>query len=237
MASRFTILVVAAAIMSASTAAFAQDGPIFQRQGGGQTLEIAPHMSSQQQGSMRPSNSTREIPVIPPSQQVLTLPQASRDFLGKWGGHLERTHKYGQGNFPDALPTSMTFGERDGTVVLATGILGSRDSNILQTSAVSDGPRSVTLTVEGLDISTQPPLRQVSKLSLRLTADNELEGRQQDDVYISGMSEPLAEVEFEGKLTPLTRAQDEALSAEVRNSGKELIGKIREGNPPPEDPY
>ena len=183
------------------------------------------------------SNSTREIPVIPPSQQVLTLPQASRDFLGKWGGHLERTYKYGRANFPDEMVASLTFGDRDGNVVVATGILGSRDANILQTSANSDGPRSVTLTVQSVDISTQPPLRQVNKLSVRLTDDNQLQSTQRVDFYITGISEPLAEVEFEGKLKPLTRAEDEVLQDEVRSSGKELIGKIREGNPPPEDPY
>jgi hypothetical protein len=239
MATRTQILLTAVAIvLSSSALSFAQDGPNIQSQGG-QTLEIAPHVASQQQPPPMPqsSDNTRVIPVIPPSQQVLTLPQASRDFLGKWGGHLERTRKYGKADFPDEMVTSLTFGERDGNVVLATGILGDRDSNVLQTSADSDGPRSVTLTVQSVDISTEPPLRQVNKLSVHLTDDNQLEGTQTVDFYITGISEPLAEVEFEGKLKPLTRAEDEELADEVRRTGKVLVGKIREGNPPPDDQY
>jgi len=226
------------AVVFSSASARAQNGPDIRSQGG-QTLEIAPNIASQnqQQAMPRPEDNTRVIPVIPPSQRVLTLPQASRDFLGRWGGHLQRTHKYGRADFPDDMVASLTFGDRDGSVVLATDVIGNRDSNVLQTSADSDGPRAVTLTVQSLDISTRPALRQVNKLSIRLTSNNELEGVQRVDFYITGISEPLAEVEYEGTLTPLTPEADRQLQAEVESTGKVPIGKIRQGNPPPQDQY
>jgi hypothetical protein len=238
MASRALIVAVVVAAFSCSSAlAWAQGEPDIRSQGG-QTLEIAPNVASQnQQPPPQSNNNTRVIPVIPPSQQVLTLPQASRDFLGKWGGHLHRTFKFGRAEFPDEMVASLTFGDRDGSVVLATDVIGSRDANVLQTSADSDGPRAVTLTVQSVDISTQPALRQVNKLSVRLTSNNELEGVQRVDFYVTGFSQPLAEVEFEGKLKPLTQEEDYRLSEEVARSGKVLVGKIREGNPPPEDQY
>jgi len=235
---RLIVGALGAALVFSSATAHAQSGPDIRSQSG-QTLELAPNIASQnpQQGMPRPEDNSRVIPVIPPSQRVLTLPQASRDFLGRWGGHLQRTHKYGRADFPDDMVASLTFGDRGGSVVLATDVIGDRDSNVLQASADTDGPRAVTMTVQSLDISSRPALRQVNKLSVRLNSNNELEGVQRVDFYVTGISEPLAEVEYEGKLKPLTPEAERELQAEVERTGKVPVGKIREGNPPPQDQF
>jgi hypothetical protein len=237
MLSRISIVAAFAAVSIAASAAYGQNGPNFQNQGGGQTLELAPHLAPQQQSQPPPQSddNTRVIPVIPPSQHVLILPQASRDFIGKWGGHLQRTHKFGQADFPNDTLASLVFGEQDGRVVVATDVLGNRDTNVLQSTAQSEGPRAVTLTVQSVNIDTQPPLRQINKLSVRLTADNQLEGTQLIDFYVTGISEPIAEVEFEGNLKPLTRRDDAAMQEEILRSGRVPLWHVEQGNPPPEN--
>src|SRR5262249_52297217 len=81
-----------------------------------------PSLGNQQASVPQPpkSDSTKVIPVIPPNQEVLVLPQASRDFLGFWGGQLTLLNKYGDTDPPEHQMVSFTFGERQGQVVLAT---------------------------------------------------------------------------------------------------------------------
>ena len=227
------------ALVFSSAWARAQSGPEIRSQGGGQTLEIAPNIASQnpQQSMPRPEDNTRVIPVIPPSQRVLTLPQASRDFLGKWGGHLHLARKYGDAQPPEKMVEGMLFGERNGQVVLATYIYGGRDMNVLQAHAESDGPRTVTLTEQSVDISSRPPIRQVSKLTMELTAGDRLKCTNLVDFYVTGISEPLAEAEFEGELKIMTPEEEQMLADEVQRSGKVPVAKIEQGNPPPQDQY
>lgn len=210
--------------------------PNIRSQGGGQTLELQPTMPSpqtsmpQQQGE---DDNTRVIPVIPPNAQVLTLPEASPDFIGNWGGHLRLKRHYGRGHPPDLMGTSMIFGEQNGGVVLATTVIGSPDMQVLETKAETDGPRAVSLKVEGVDIGSQPPLRNIGKVYLELISKNEVKCTQTEDIYVSGFPDPIMETEFTGTLHPLTRREERLLGEEAAQSGVPRA-QIREGNPPPQ---
>jgi len=206
------------------------------RSQGGQTLELKPSMPSSQnpmpqQGGT--DDNTRVIPVIPPNAQVLTLPQASTDFIGKWGGHLDLTRKYGRGNPPARTGVSLVFGEQDGGVVLATTVFGSASAQILETKASTDGPRTVKLLVKGLELGDDPPLRHVEKITLEMINKDQVQCHKSVDLYVSGFTDPLMEAEYEGTLRPLTRREDRMLTEEAIRSGQVPRAEINQGNPPP----
>ncbi len=235
-ANRIAVLISALALTFAAAARAQSEVPSFQHQGGANELEIQPRLGSQPPPAMPPQDdNTRIIPVIPHDQQVLVLPQASRDFIGKWGGHLTLDHHSDNVQPPESTVVSVLFGERDGGVVLATDVLGSRNTNVLQSTAESDGPRAVTVTVQAVDFNPRPPLRQVNKLTLRLVSHDEVECDQLADFYITGISSPIAEVEYTGTLRALTRREDRMLAEEAAESGKEPIWHIEQGNPPPDE--
>jgi len=205
------------------------------RSQGGQTLEVAPTAPAPQNpGPGASDDNTRVIPAIPPTDQVLVLPQASTDFLGKWGGHLALTNHYGNVEPPADAIVSLMFGQREGRVVLATTVLGSSDTQILDYHADTDGPRAVKLELTGVDINTRPPLRHVEKLSLALASDNQIRCHKLVDIYVAGIRDPLLEAEYEGTLHTLTRREDRMLGEEVLRRGGVPRLRIEEGNPPPE---
>jgi hypothetical protein len=224
-------------IAAGACPAYAQSSsvPNIRSQGGGQTLELQPSQPSPQTSTPQQENddNTRVIPVIPPNAQVLTLPEASLDFIGNWGGHLRLTRHYGRGHPPELMGTSMIFGEQNGGVVLATTVIGSPDMQVLETKAKTDGPRAVSLRVEGLDVGSQPPLRNIGKVYLELISKNEVKCTQTEDIYVSGFPDPIMETEFSGTLHPLTRREERLLGEEAAQSGVPRA-QIREGNPPPQ---
>jgi hypothetical protein len=232
---KIAVLVSALALAFAAGARAQSDAPSFQHQGGGNELEIQPRLNSQQPATPPQDDNTRVIPVIPRDQQVLILPQASRDFIGKWGGHLTLDHHSDNVEPPETTVVSVLFGERDGGVVLATDVLANRNINVLRATADSDGPRAVTVTVQAVDFTPRPPLRQVNKLTLRLVSPDQVECDQLADFYITGISHPIAEVEYTGTLKALTRREDRILGEEAAASGKEPVWHIQQGNPPPEE--
>ncbi len=192
-----------------------------------------------QQASLPPppqSDDTKIIPVIPPNQEVLVLPQASRDFLGKWGGKLALMNKYGEADVPEHADVSFTFGERSGQVVLATTVFGSPDTQILKTSAEAESPTEVKLDISGLDLSQQPPVRHVEKLTMTLVGNNQVRCTKRVDLYVSGYPHPALEAEYEGMLGPLTRREERRIDEEVLRSGAVPRARIDEGNPPPMQP-
>lgn|GEM_PF-3354929 len=195
-----------------------------------------PSMTNQQ-ASMPPpaqSDNTKIIPVIPPQQDVLVLPQASRDFLGHWGGQLTLVNKFGAVDVPETALMSFTFGERNGQVVLATTVFGSPDSQVLKTSAEAEGPSEVKLEVKGLDLSQQPPIRHVEKVTIALAGSNQVRCTKQVDLYVPGVSGPAAEAVYEGTLTPMTRQERRMISEELMRSGDVPRATINEGNLPPQ---
>jgi len=190
-----------------------------------------------QQASLPPkSDSTKVIPVIPPNQDVLVLPQASRDFLGFWGGQLTLLNKYGDSDPPEHQMVSFTFGEREGQVVLATTVYGNANAQVLKTTAEAEGPSKVVLTLAGLDLSTQPPLRHIEKLTISLVGNNQVKCKKQMDLYVPGVSGPAAEALYEGILGPMTRREGRMISEEIIRNGEVPRATINEGNAPPLPP-
>ena len=193
-----------------------------------------PSLGNQQASVPQPpkSSSTKVIPVIPPNQEVLVLPQASRDFLGFWGGQLTLLNKYGATDPPEHQMVSFTFGEREGQVVLATTVYGNANAQVLQTSAEAEGPSKVVLTLAGLDLSTQPPLRHIEKLTISLVGTSQVKCKKQMDLYVPGVSGPAAEALYEGILGPMTRHEDRLISEEIIRNGEVPRATINEGNAP-----
>ncbi len=207
------------------------------RSQGGQTLELQPSMPSPQSSMPQQGggdDNTRVIPVIPPNAQVLTLPQASTDFIGKWGGHLDLTRHYGHGTPPEQTGVSLVFGEQDGGVVLATTVFGNADAQILSTKATSDGPRTVKLEVQGLELGDDPPLRHIDKITLEMIDKDQVKCPKLVDLYVSGFHDPAMEAEYTGTLHPLTRREDRMLTEEAIRSGQVPRARINQGNPPPQ---
>ena len=194
-----------------------------------------PSLGNQQASVPRPpkSDSTKVIPVIPPNQEVLVLPQASRDFLGFWGGQLTLLNRYGDTDPPEHQMVSFTFGEREGQVVLATTVYGNANAQVLKTSAEAEGPTKVVLTLEGLDLSTQPPLRHIEKLTISLVGTDQVKCKKQMDLYMPGVSGPAAEALYEGMLGPMTRREGRMICEEIIRNGEVPRATINEGNPPP----
>jgi hypothetical protein len=193
-----------------------------------------PSLGNQQASVPQPpkSSSTKVIPVIPPNQEVLVLPQASRDFLGFWGGQLTLLNKYGATDPPEHQMVSFTFGEREGQVVLATTVYGNANAQVLQTTAEAEGPSKVVLTLAGLDLSTQPPLRHIEKLTISLVGTDQVKCKKQMDLYVPGVSGPAAEALYEGILGPMTRHEDRLISEEIIRNGEVPRATINEGNAP-----
>jgi hypothetical protein len=237
--ARYTCAAIAAALVIAAGASIAQAQsnsiPSIRSQGGGQTLELQPSMPSPQSSMPQQGgdDNTRVIPVIPPNAQVLTLPQASTDFIGKWGGHLELTRHYGHGSPPPQTGVSLVFGEQEGGVVLATTVFGNADAQIISTKAVTDGPRTVKLEVKGLELGDDPPLRHIEKITLEMIDKDQVKCHKLVDLYVSGFPDPAMEAEYTGTLHPLTRREDRMLTEEAIRSGQVPRARINEGNPPP----
>lgn len=204
---------------------------------GAKMSQVLPGVNGQQiERQSTSGDNTRVIPVIPPQQDVLVIPEASPDFIGKWGGHLELARKFGTVDVsppPDTI-VSLLFGQRQGQIVMATTIYGTAQSQVLETKAASDGPRAVTITLKGLDLSHDPAVRHIEKLSLKLDRNDEMKCSKLVDLYLSGYEGPIMEAEYEGTLRPLTAREDRLLSEEVLRSGEIPRGQIQEGNPPPQ---
>jgi hypothetical protein len=240
MHSRTARLIAVAAALTMSIAlgavAAAQQAPPTLRGQQGGTLEIPPTIASQGQQGVPQSGggNVREIPVIPPNQQVLTLPQASTDFLGRWGGAITLASSSGGASPPAEALVSFLFGKRGGEVVLATTVFGNVESQVLNTRAVSDGPRAVTIKIAGLDYSHQPPLRHIEKVRLELVGGNRIKCTKTVDLYLSGSADPAAEARYEGLLHPLSAAENRYLAEQILRKGVVPRARIEQGNPPPQ---
>ncbi|HUY28378.1 MAG TPA: hypothetical protein VMV27_13245 [Candidatus Binataceae bacterium] len=233
-ARRAAVAAFAVAIAAPCASAQSNAMPQLQHQGGDQTLELQPAMPSPQNSIPPRSNddNTRVIPVIPPNSQVLTLPQASTDFIGKWGGHLELTRNYGRGHPPAQTGVSLVFGERDGGVVMATTVFGSATSQVISTQASTDGPRTVKLVVKGLELGGTTPVRHIEKVTLEMVNRDLVKCRKSVDLYVSGFTDPIMEAHYEGTLHPMTRREDRMLTEEAIRSGEVPRARIDQGNPP-----
>jgi hypothetical protein len=196
-----------------------------------------PSVTSQQASIPAPpkSDNTKVIPVIPQDQEVLVLPQASRDFLGQWGGKLTLVNRVGEDfNPPEHNIVDLVFGERNGQVVMGATIFGNPNSQVLQTKAEAEGPTEVTLEVSGMELGADPPLRHVEKMKMELAADNLVRCTKRVDFYVPGFSRPVNEAVYEGTLRPLTVGERRRLTRDLESKDLVPRARIDQGNPPPD---
>src|SRR5712692_4726038 len=73
-----------------------------------------------QQHSQAPPPGALPPVTLQPGQTTLTIPQASHDFIGEWGGYLQLDNVLGDINAPDEAIVGLAFGEENGTVFMRT---------------------------------------------------------------------------------------------------------------------
>src|SRR6266446_4317718 len=128
---RFSLL-LSISILSSARAVLAQ--PMVGRQQSN-TMEIAPQKSQQSQRNIEPKITSQ------PSQRILVIPKASRDFVGEWGGHLQVDNVIGRISPPEESVVSLAFGQNNGDVFMRTTAFGNPLSHIVDTKAKVQNPR------------------------------------------------------------------------------------------------
>ncbi len=196
-------------------------------------LTSAAAAGAQQIGRQRSGSSTLEIPqrsrALPqkgpdmtkqPKGNVLVIPQASRDFVGEWGGHLSLIRSAGMVPASRDSIVSLAFGETSGTVFMQTTAFASRSSQIVKTSADVVNPRTIKLKLRGLEMAFRPPIIHKEELHLALSAKNTIHCLKYVDFYEPGREPPIASMAYEGKLHLLTPEERRALTRQVLEKGQ-----------------
>jgi len=183
-----------------------------------------------------PTHDTGTLPPITlgPGQSTLTIPQASRDFIGEWGGYLRLDNVVGDIDAPEEAIVSLTFGEENGTVFMHTTAFARRNSIITKTTAQLLNPRRLKLTLEGYELKANPPLKHVESLSIALVGKNQMDCLKYVDLYLPGGGNPVASIDYHGNLRQLSAAERQELQEEVMQSGsipqKQIEGSRNFGN-------
>ncbi len=185
---------------------------LIQRQQGSNSLEIAPPVHRRQP--------TAPPIVSAPSQHVLVIPSASHDFLGEWGGHLRLENVVGEIDPPDSSIVSLAFGDQGGDVFMRTTAFANPTAQIVDTTAKVVTPRKVTLKLEGMEFSNDPPLRHVERLSLALVNKDTMDCLKYVDFYRPGDSEPIASADYHGTLRLIGDVERHQLEREVEEHGE-----------------
>lgn len=209
------VAIIALVLLVLAGAGLAQM-PTLPRQGGRGTLEIAP----QPQPNL-PQNPPQAQPTarFEPPQSMLIIPQASRDFIGEWGGKLQVQSVVGHVHPPPTTIVSLLFGETNGAVFIRTTAFADPNSNILDTSAEVIDPRRVKLKLKGLEIQYRPPVRHFETLSLALVGHDRMDCSKNVDLYVAGNPNPVASVDYHGTLRLLSAEERRELEREVIESG------------------
>jgi len=207
---RFSLLLSISILFSAQ-AVLAQ--PMVGRQQSN-TMEIAPQKSQQSQRNIEPRITSQ------PSQRILVIPKASRDFVGEWGGHLQVDNVIGRISPPEESVVSLAFGQNNGDVFMRTTAFGNPLSHIVDTKAKVQNPRKVVLELEGIEMGNNPPLRHVEHMSLALISKDEMDCLKYVDFYLPGNSTPIASVDYHGRLKIIGDQERRALETEVLEQGE-----------------
>jgi len=225
-ARSITIAVGLLAIVASQAWAQAS-GPVIHQQRS-DTLEIAPQLNPQQTSRL-PVPRSRPTPAAP--ERILIVPQASRDFVGHWGGHLRLAKVTGKINPPPDTVVSLTFGEKRGEVFMRTMVYATAGANVLKTDAEVLNPRELQIRLDGFEIFHEPPIRHVEKLKLALTDRGTIKVAKRVRLYVRGFSTPMAEANYEGTLHPISTAEELELQREVMQRGAMPQATIRARGP------
>jgi hypothetical protein len=171
------------------------------------------------QRSQTPDTGTLPPVTLQPGQSTLTIPQASRDFIGEWGGYLRLDNVLGDIDAPEEAIVGLAFGEESGTVFMRTTAFARRSSIITKTTAQLLNPRRLKLTIEGYELKANPPLKHVESLSIALVGKNKMDCLKYVDFYLPGGGNPVASIDYHGSLRQLTEAERQELQQEVMQSG------------------
>ncbi len=168
-----------------------------------------------------------------PADQVLIIPQASRDFVGRWGGRLKLQDVVGRDvRAPGHSIVTLAFGESDGTVFVRTTVFAPPGSNVLKTDAAALTPRQIQLNIDGFDIDETPPVRHVERLNLVLDAgSNVMKCSKQVELYLRGSPTPFSQIIYEGELGQLSERDEADLAREVFETGNVPQATIDERRP------
>ncbi len=218
-----TVALLVACLMLASAAGAGQPDVTLQPGQGSGTLEIPPLGNFGQGRRAAP-------PPIPsePSQSVLTIPQASRDFVGEWGGRLYVEAVTGDVHPPRHSIMSLVFGERAGTVFMHTTAFAGPNARIVRTAASVVDPRRVKIDLIGFELNYRPPLRHVERIRLELVGRNRLNCSKTVDFYQSGRQQPIASVDYRGTLRIMDDELRRELEREVIEHGGVPQGEIED---------
>lgn len=209
---RSVALLAALALLGASRGAQAQQ---ISHQGGSSTLEIPATGGQTKVVPSRPSTTPMQ-----PGNNVLVIPQASRDFVGEWGGHLRLMRVLGLAPASHDSIVSLAFGESNGTVFMQTTAFAGRSSQILDTSAEVVNPRLIKVKLRGLETAFHPPIVHKEELHLALTRSNTLKCLKYVDFYEPGNDVAVASMAYEGELHLLSPEERRALTDQVLKKGQ-----------------
>ncbi|MGH7947642.1 MAG: hypothetical protein ACREQF_00235 [Candidatus Binataceae bacterium] len=194
--------------------------PASQSQGGSQQELVIPPVAQPQRAAT-------------PPDQVLIIPQASHDFVGRWGGRLRLQGVRGRAvNAPPDSIVSLKFGDSNGSVFMRTTVFAPPGSNVLKTDAEALTPHEISLRIDGYDVDTIPPVRHVEKLKLSLdVGSNVLKCTKRVELYVRGAPTPFAKIDYEGDLAQLSDSSHDDLAREVLDSGGVPQATIDESRP------
>jgi hypothetical protein len=196
---------------------------------GAQSIPLA-----RRQDSPVPSMVERPKDNHDPADNVLTLPRASRAFVGNWGGHLYAMSAMGLGGEAGPFPTGLAFGQRDdGTVFLETNVWSATNSTLLRASAVVSTRTRVKIHEEHLHSSSEGNIRLVEDFDLILKPAYKMDCLEMVKAYgESGANvvhdgRPIFSVSFHGVLGIITQDQQAELREELLRQGHLPQAEVR----------
>jgi hypothetical protein len=219
-------------LLALNGTAYAQEMPELTMPSQRNELPAAPSQGGSAQELVIPPAAQPQPAAIAPDQ-VLIIPQASRDFVGRWGGRLRLQGVSGGAvNPPADSIVGLKFGQTNGSVFMRTTVFAPPGSNVLKAGAEALTPRQINLRIDGYDIDETPPVRHVEKLNLTLdVGSNVMKCTKRVELYARGAPMPFATVVYEGHLSQLSDGSQQDLAREVLDSGSIPQATIDESRP------
>jgi hypothetical protein len=189
---------------------------------GSQTPQMSSRQGSQRSGSLRSLRRQNEN-----DGDVLILPQATREFVGQWGGHLYLLSYGGAFQPKQSSPTSLEFGQRsDGTIFVRTEVWGQSVDGGTHATARVLSPERIRIQVEHVvDVGSQT-FRVAQRYSVILKRKGVLDCIESTQVYggaIASLGDPYEapafSANYRGSLLIITDEEAAKLRAELLSRG------------------
>lgn len=173
------------------------------------------------------------------SANILILPQAAKEFVGHWGGHLYLLSSSGGFHPQQSSPATLEFGQRsDGTVFVRTGVWGRPSDGGTHATAHVVSPQRIRIQVEHVVAEGSKALQVSQKYSLILKHKGVLDCIESAQVYDgtgTGLGypydRPIFSANYHGVLMAITEEEAARLQAEVLSQGYVPEAKVEgQGN-------